>query len=115
MSNQLALKYPSVPGYKRKGTSERAARAIAPGVKKGHLRIMEVFLHYEMTSIAASDAAGMKRDYGKPRCSEAKALGYLEETGREEYDDSSRFPKEVLRLTDKGRDLVLKWIARGRG
>lgn len=113
--NQIALKlYPNQPGFKKRGTSERAAKAIAEGVHRVHMQILEVLSVYEMTSIEVSYALQKSRDYIKPRCSELKAMGYAEETGAEKHDNETRFPKEVLRATQRGRDLLEIWKLRGK-
>lgn len=111
MGAQLKLIYPESPGFKKPGTSERAARTIAPHIHTLHLQCLEVLCHYEMTPIEIADALRKKADNVKPRCSQLKALGYVEETGIERYDSHSKFPKEVLRATEKGRELIRCWKA----
>lgn len=114
MSAQLKLIYPNEPGFKKRGTSERAAKAIAEGVHRVHMQVLEVLCQYEMTSIEVSHALQKKRDNIKPRCSELIKMGYVEPTGAERHDNETRFPKEVLRATQRGRDLLEIWKLRGK-
>lgn len=96
--------YPDYPGSNGPdGTSQDAAKAIAPSVRKlRHIAMLALDRLGEATRHEAAADAGVKYEAIQPRFSELKKMGLVESTGKRRLNPSGK-SAAVLRLTAKGR------------
>ena len=96
--------YPAMPGAKGPdGTSQDAAKAIAPNVSYLRSVAMRVLDRLsEATVLEAVAVAQVTRESLQPRFSELRAMGFVEPTGTRRRNPSGK-GAAVLRLTEKGR------------
>lgn len=74
--------YPNSPGFKTPGTSEEAARVIAPKAAILREKLYTAFQRYgAMTADEACEVSGVSILAGRPRVSEMVRLGILMDTG----------------------------------
>lgn len=83
--------YPNSPGWKKRGTSSEAARAIKPHANTLRNQVLEVLQHEEMTADEAAAAIGKTPFSVRPRITELFRLGLIEETGVRRLNDSGSF------------------------
>lgn len=101
-------RYPhTFPGFKgTDGTSEEAAKAIAPSVTRLRLITLEtVHKLGTATMLEGVAATEFERESLQPRFSELRTMGLLEPTGERRRNPSGKFAS-VLRLTDAGRQFL---------
>ena len=100
-------RYPQIPGAKGSdGTSQEAARAIAPSVTRlRRLALRTLASLGEATMLEAVSVAGVERESLQPRFSELRALGFVEPTGKRRPNPSGK-NASVLRLTDRGKQVI---------
>lgn len=89
---QTALKliYPNQPGFKKRGTSSRAAREMANKAPTLRDRCLEVLQHYEFTPDEVAHALQVSILAIRPRISELSKMGLIEETGGYRENDSGK-------------------------
>lgn len=82
--------YPGSPGFKTTGTSQEAAKAVAPGAGAVRERVFEAIAASEggLTADEASAIVGRKPTYCRPRCSELRAAGRIVPAGRRRNPDT---------------------------
>ncbi len=93
MANQLELRYPSAPGYKKRDTSEQAAKEIAAtdSHAKGQRIIFELICrHGPMTADEIAALLGKDRLYVRPRCSELARKEILVDSGVRRRNESGK-------------------------
>lgn len=100
----MSDRYPDIPGAKGSdGTSEDAAKAIAPCVSNLRRVAMRSLDRLgEATVLEAVAVAEVARESLQPRFSELRAMGLVEPTGARRLNPSGK-GAAVLRLTEKGR------------
>ena len=78
------MTYPNEPGWRwgSPDTSRRAARAFAPKAKPIRVRALEVFERGPATAEQVADQIGEHFMIVRARCSELRALGLIDDTGR---------------------------------
>lgn len=76
--------YPNVPGFRRAGTSEAAARTIAPFAKDIRGKLLEVFKEQVggLTTDEAARRLQMEPWKARPRVSELVRLGEIRDSGK---------------------------------
>lgn len=96
--------YPHAPGAKGPdGTSQEAAEAIRPSVKRlRHIALRTLGELGAATVLETVAVAEVPRESLQPRFSELRALGLVEATGERRRNPSGK-NAAVLRLTDEGR------------
>lgn len=110
---QPLKRYPEVPGFKRRGTSERAAKkaAIRAGTDKAN--ILALLARPEHATGLLPDEACKILDGNqitfRARFTDLKGLGYLEETGAQRLNDSGT-EAYVCRITEQGKNAIV-WVA----
>lgn len=75
--------YPSAPGYKAEGPSREAARKIAPRAGSLRARVLNYFVAVYPAAKTADEVAkalNLSVLSSRPRLTELRALGWLEET-----------------------------------
>lgn len=87
--NQIALKlYPNQPGFKKRGTSEAAAKAVKPMDEINRQKVLECLrLFGPMTCIDIAHALQMDKTSVRPRVSQLFEVGLIVENGRS-YENS---------------------------
>lgn len=97
----------ALPGSKGPdGTSQAAARSMAPSVDHLRRRALETLDRLgSATPLEAVAASGIGREALQPRFSELRAAGLVEPTGERRANPSGR-SAAVLRLTAAGRDAL---------
>lgn len=82
--------YPSSPGFKRAGTSEEAAKAIAPKAATLRDQVLAALKEHALT--ADECATYLRRSIlsVRPRLSELEALHLIEDTGRRRMNISGK-------------------------
>ena len=93
MTKQLAIdftRYPESPGFKRRGTSERAAREVKPRQRSAWQQVLEVLRQYDMTSDEIASALNRSILFVRPRLSELVKLGRIEDSGVRRTNDSGQ-------------------------
>lgn len=88
--------YPNQPGYRRAGTSKRAAEAMKPRAPSLKARVLEVLKTGDFTADEIAEKLGEDKGDIRPRCSELVKLKEIESTG-EERPSSRGAPSDVLR------------------
>ena len=104
MTKQLAIdftRYPESPGFKRRGTSERAAREMANKAPTLRDRCLEVLRNYAMTADEIALALGCSVLAIRPRITELYQMGSIEES-------------DTLRMNDSGRMAMVWRIRNGK-
>lgn len=82
-------RYPDQPGYKKLGTSSRAAHAMRKRDKALRLQCLELLQqHGELTPDEAAEILGKTPFSIRPRFSQLAAKGLIERTGAERMNDS---------------------------
>jgi DNA-directed RNA polymerase specialized sigma24 family protein len=76
------LTYPNSPGYKRAGTSKRAAKAMKPRAPTLRDRCVALVKVDELTTDEAAALLGETVLAIRPRFSEALRLGLIRDTGK---------------------------------
>lgn len=85
-----------LPGFKRHGTSEAAAKSVAPTVKDAHQAILDALTAYgPMTADQLAKVLGRDILYIRPRCSEMRKEGLIFDTGKTAPNASGKMA-EVL-------------------
>ena len=100
----MAEHYPDIPGAKGPdGTSQDAAEAIAPSVRRlRRVAMLALARLGEATPLEVVAVAGVAREALQPRFSELRTMGLVEPTGTRRRNPSGKYAA-VLRLTDQGR------------
>lgn len=100
----MSERYPYSPGSKGPdGTSQEAAKAIAPSAKSLRgLALRTLGKLGSATVLEAVPVAGVPREALQPRFSELRAMGLVEATGERRRNPSGK-SAAVLRLTEEGR------------
>lgn len=80
--------YPHQPGYRREGTSRRAAEAMKPRAPTLRDKVIMALKVEEMTADETAAALDKSILSIRPRFSEALALGLIADTGRTRANDS---------------------------
>ena len=73
--------YPNVPGYKREGTSSDAAEAVTPRAPTLRSKVLQVLNTTDLTADECADKIGESVLSIRPRLSELRRAGFIEETG----------------------------------
>lgn len=84
-------------GYKQRGsTSEFAAKAVTPGLRKSHQLVLDAFHQRgSMTADQCAEMLGRSILYVRPRISELRKRGLLHATGQKRAN-ASGLPAEIL-------------------
>lgn len=103
----MADRYPDTPGAKGPdGTSQDAADAIGPNVPNLRRITLRALARLgAATALETTAATGLTREAIQPRLSELRAMGLVEPTGARRRNPSGKWAA-VLRLTDKGREVL---------
>ena len=82
-------RYPIAPGYKVSGTSQESAQRIAPQVKGLRAKVLaSLSNHGPATPDETAERLGLSILSIRPRFSELKEIGLIEETGKRRRNDS---------------------------
>lgn len=90
---QLALKlsrYPSEPGFKKRGTSAQAAREMRKAAPTLRDRALEVLQNYAMNADEIAHALGVSPLAIRPRITELLKMGKIRDTGNTRTNDSGK-------------------------
>src|ERR1044072_9478097 len=90
-------KYPHAPALGKTATSRGMARKIAPRHKEAHRRILAMLRDGPLNADEIAEKLGMDVLYCRPRVTEMKELGLIEETG-EKRPSSRGNPMMVYRV-----------------
>jgi hypothetical protein len=86
-----AWRYPESPGFKRSGPSEQAARKIAPRAGSLRARVLSHFVANHPRTYTADEIArslNISEFSARPRLTELRALGWLEESPERRPNES---------------------------
>lgn len=83
-------RYPEAPGFKRAGTSEDAARAIAPRAKSLREQVLEEIRRCPATPDEVAKRLKVTVLATRPRVTELQNLGLVVDSGQRRRNDSGR-------------------------
>lgn len=82
MSDQLQMTYPEAPGFKAHGTSEESARKVSSEARTLREQVLDVFrFNGDMTADECAEHMGLSILSIRPRFSELRAMGEIEDSG----------------------------------
>lgn len=90
MLEQDAYAYPHQPGFKRRGTSEDAADAIAPNAATLRAKVRAALEERPMTADETADYLGVDKLSIRPRFSELSAVSEIEDSGLRRQNRSGK-------------------------
>lgn len=85
------VRYPDSPGFKRSGPSEEAARKIAPRAGSLRAKVLNYYTTNYPRNFTADEIArilNISEFSARPRLTELKRLGWLEETPQRRANES---------------------------
>jgi predicted ArsR family transcriptional regulator len=82
------LTYPNSPGYKRTGTSKRAAEAMKPRAPSIRARALELLKMTSLTADEIAEALNVTVLACRPRVTELFRMGKIRDTGRTRRNSS---------------------------
>jgi len=91
MSDQLSLRYPQAPGFRPVDTSRAAALAIRADAKTIRGKVIEVLRgRGPMTADEVAEVLGLSILTVRPRLTELKRMGRIEDTGHRRQNRSGK-------------------------
>lgn len=94
----FSLGYPDQPGYQRTDTSRQAAREVAPQATSIRMLCLETLKRGPATADEVADALGLSILTVRPRITELKVMGRVEDTGQRRINEISGKSAAVLRI-----------------
>lgn len=99
--------YPVTPGHKTDGTSKEAAATVAIGARKVRIAALHEIANEPLTADEVAFALNIDRLLARPRVSELKKFGYVEEARlpngkKERRENVSGMKASVWKISEAG-------------